>query len=143
MSLWIKALLLGLTLVVSGLGSATWFLYDKLDLLSLQNQHYKVQNRALRNKIATAKKRLRHRNKKIIRTRLSRARRKLMSAPARMIPLVGTLAVAGFTAYELHELCEDMEAIHDFHLFDDEDETTSLEPNVCGMDADQFLAMAY
>jgi len=118
---------------------------SKLKLLEAENKKLKNNNSKLENSnksLTNNNKNFQKKNNKLLAQRkafkkqfltyrenytkslVSRAKKKIASAPAKAIPLVGTAAIIGLTVYEVNSVCKDM------------DDLDKLEKNMFGESSD-------
>ena len=113
--------------------------------LQHRNGQLAERNKGLRTKITKTKEKVISRNRSVVTRKMQRAGRKLAAVPARMLPFAGTAVVVTFTAYEINELCKDVDEINEFEssLFGADNENLPLgehdSGSICGVDIEKDL----
>ena len=102
----------------------------------------KAKERSLKEKKRKNKKKIRNHRNALIATKLNRAKLKIAKAPASMVPVAGVAAVVAFTAYDIHNYCQDVKEFRELEvsLFGSVDDKISEdEKMLCGYDVEQEL----
>ena len=136
-----KSLLLSL-IFISILGSATKIIYDTITSLKKEILDLRSTNKQLVKKQQNIKKKLVERRRVLISQKLDRAKRKIIKTPTTIVPIVGTFAAVGFTAYEIKEFCEDIKSYKEFEksIFSDTDIPINEEEKLlCGLSVEEEL----
>ena len=124
---------------VSSLQKDNGKLAKKNKEISSSNKKLTTRNKALTTRLADIKSRIKARNKKVNSTTATRMAKKMATAPARMVPIVGIGLTATTTANDIHDSCTDMADIKRFeqNLFGDS-EPLGTE-TLCGVDVERKL----
>ena len=122
--------------VVFGYGVKT--IYDlKFEVSSL-----KVQNANLVTKNRTNKKIIKKHRKALKTKNMARIKKKIVSVPAKSIPLLGTAVIASATASDIYDLCQDIQAFEELEksMFGPlEYEETQNRDEICGFDLNETI----
>jgi len=136
-----KYLIIGFV-VISVLGSGTKLIYETIESLKKEILDLKNVNKKLVKNQEAIKKKITDRRKTLVSQKLDRAKRKIIKAPSSMVPIVGAVAIVGFTTYEIREYCSDIQEYKDFEksIFANVDQTiTEDERLLCGLNVEEEL----
>lgn len=129
--------------VVLGYGVKT--IYDlkfEVSSLQLKNEKLVTNNKSLNDKNRKNKKRIKNHRKALHTKNMARIKNKIVSAPAKSIPLLGAAVVASATANDIYNLCQDIKEFEELEksMFGplDYDEIQN-EDEVCGFDFNETI----
>ena len=162
-----KKILIIFAILISLIGGASKFIYDKIDSLKsdllhvknantnlkselLQVKHtntnLKSENKNLVTKENDIKKKLKDRRIKLAKKKLSRAKHKIGKAAIGVMPFVGTAAVSGLTYTEIQGYCDDLKEYREFEksIFNDTNINKLQEEQLlCGFERDVIEKEVY
>ena len=125
-------------IVVVVFGYGVKAIYDlKFEVSSL-----KVQNANLVTKNRTNKKIIKKHRKTLTTKNMARIKNKIISVPAKSIPLLGTAVIASATASDVYDLCQDIKAFEELEksMFGPiEDDEIESEDEICGFDLNETV----
>lgn len=107
--------------------------------LAKKNKALSNSNNQLKNRHAMIKSRIIERNKKVNSTTIARMTKKMATAPARMVPILGIGVTATTTANDIHDSCNDMAETLKFEqeLFGNSKPISTQ--TLCGVDVERKL----
>ena len=123
-------------IVVAVFGYGVKTIYD----LKFEVNSLKVQNANLVTKNRTNKKIIKKHRKAMKTRNMGRIKNKIISAPAKSIPLLGTAVIASATASDIYDLCQDIKAFEELEssMFGPlEVNETQNEDEICGFDLNE------
>lgn len=134
------SLLATLSVATAGFG----FLYDRVQALESSVQALQSANTALRARHAGNRRLMAERRKMVNERTITRSKRKLGRVAVTSVPVIGAAVVAGITAVEIREACQDLAELADFErrMFPE----TGAEPandstGLCGQDIASLLPL--
>ena len=110
--------------------------------LKLKNEKLVTKNKSLNDKNRKNKKRITNHRKALKTKNLARIKNKIVSAPAKSIPLLGTAVVASATASDIYNLCQDIKEFEELEksMFGPlEHNEIQNENEICGFDFNETL----
>ncbi len=107
--------------------------FDNLELLDTKFHIQKLTANNLHKKnksLISQKRKINHRvkqeRKNIVKKHINRTKKKIASAPAKMVPFLGASLVVAMTAYDIQESCEDIKEFQEF------------EQDICNLSSIEF-----
>jgi len=112
-----------------------------IDNLKVSNTKLKTKNKTLITKQQKIHNKIIKRRQSLSTANIKKAKRKLASAGAKMIPFLGIAVITSATAYDIKDYCKDIDEMEKFEydLFGSKD-LANYDKTVCGIDVEEKLA---